>query len=388
MSEEPTERKQVFAGTIRKCPNCGAQITTDTAKCPACGFIIEKEKVSSSMEEFAKKFVSFQDESKKKDFVESYPVPNNKEDIRGFLNYAANQRDKDYATLKDKAFWTTVWNNKCRLIVNQAVDVFGSDAEFMQYLRTYKAEVEKSSSENKKLKGRLRFAKIAKIFAVAAVVIALAGVIGGSLYMKQKKRAELIAGCVVPKENVEIPIKDIEDGIEIISDAKIVTTNISQRNETGVSTYNDGASKNFPWCLDTTVTVEVKFLKNIWEKHLEIFRKHFSDYYSSTDFKGEAWFRTIYGGGDVIDCPYQSKSAVMHSFDNVHQISETLMNWKNENEATTLTIRLTQIAGSRKECEDLAIKLHESGKFSFTINYRYDEFYSRWEAAKKAKNNK
>ena len=43
MSEEPTERKQVFAGTIRKCPNCGAQITTDTAKCPACGFIIEKE---------------------------------------------------------------------------------------------------------------------------------------------------------------------------------------------------------------------------------------------------------------------------------------------------------------------------------------------------------
>ena len=71
MSEEPTERKQVFAGTIRKCPNCGAQITTDTAKCPACGFIIEKEKVSSSMEEFAKKFVSFQDESKKKDFVES-----------------------------------------------------------------------------------------------------------------------------------------------------------------------------------------------------------------------------------------------------------------------------------------------------------------------------
>ena len=381
MSEEPTERKQVFAGTIRKCPNCGAQITTDTAKCPACGFIIEKEKVSSSMEEFAKKFVSFQNESKKKDFVESYPVPNNKEDLRGFLNYAANQRDKDYPTPANKVFWTDAWNNKCRLIVNQAVDVFGSDAEFMQYLRAYKADVEKSSSENKKLKGRLRLAKIAKISAVAAVVLALAGVIGGSLYTKQKKRAELIAGCVVPKENVEIPIRKIEDDIEIISDAKIVTTNISQRNEIS----NNADHKD--WCLDTTVTVEVKFLKNIWEKHLEMFRKQFSDYYSSTDFKGEAWFRTI-GSEDVIDCPYQSKSAVIHSFDNVHQISETLMNWKNENEATTLTIRLTQIAGSRKECEDLAIKLHESGKFSFTINARYDEFYSRWEDAKKAKNNK
>ena len=173
MSEEPTERKQVFAGTIRKCPNCGAQITTDTAKCPACGFIIEKEKVSSSMEEFAKKFVSFQDESKKKDFVESYPVPNNKEDIRGFLNYAANQRDKDYATLKDKAFWTTVWNNKCRLIVNQAFDVFGTDSDFMQYLRDYKSGVEKSSEEVKKIRNRLLLGKIAKISVVAVLVLRL-----------------------------------------------------------------------------------------------------------------------------------------------------------------------------------------------------------------------
>ncbi len=379
MSEEPTERKQVFAGTIRKCPNCGAQITTDTAKCPACGFIIEKEKVSSSMEEFAKKFVSFQNDSKKKDFVESYPVPNNKEDIRGFLNYAANQRDKDYATLKDKAFWTTVWNNKCRLIVNQAVDVFGSDAEFMQYLRTYKAEVEKSSSENKKLKGRLRFAKIAKISAVAAVVIALAGVIGGSLYMKQKKRAELIAGCVVPKEKVVI---HSEKYIEVLSDAKIVTTNISQRNETDVSTYNEGASKNFPWCLDTTVTVEVKISKAFWEKSLEKYRAGLEDFYSSPDFNGTTWFRTI-GDETSIDCAYQSKSATKHGFDNVHEISETIFQTSMEDETKTLTIRLTQIAGSRKECEDLAIKLHESGEFSFFIRSIFDQYYADWAVKQK-----
>lgn len=371
---ESTERRQVFVGSIRKCPSCGAQITTDTAKCPSCGFVIEKEKVSSAMDVFAKKFVAFQTDAEKREFVESYPIPNNKEDMRGFLNYAANQRDKDYATLKDKAFWTTVWNNKCRLIVNQAVDVFGSDAEFMQYLRTYKAEVEKSSSENKKLKGRLRFAKIAKISAVAAVVIALAGVIGGSLYIKQKKRAELIAGCVVPKEKVVIVS---EKCIEVLSDAKIVTTNISQRNETDVSTYNEGASKNFPWCLDTTVTVEVKFLKNIWEERLERSRKTWPDYYSSPDFKGEAWFRTV-GGEDSIDCAYQSKNATKHGFDNVHQISETIMNWKKENETATLTIRLTQVAGSRKECEDLAINLHESGEFSFALKSFSDEFHDRW----------
>ena len=372
MSEEPTERKQVFAGTIRKCPNCGAQITTDTAKCPACGFIIEKEKVSSSMEEFAKKFVSFQDESKKKDFVESYPVPNNKEDIRGFLNYAANQRDKDYATLKDKAFWTTVWNNKCRLIVNQAFDVFGTDSDFMQYLRDYKSGVEKSSGEVKKIRNRLLLGKIAKISVVAVLVLAIVGLLG----MKSKKRADLIAGCTVPKENVKI----YSQYFEAISDAEIETTNISRR---GVSSSRKAEPV---WCLDTTVTVELKPLVDdegltSYEQLLKIRKSNDPEYYSSSAFKGEAWFRTI-GDENLIECPYQSKSVTEHSFDNVHSVADDLMNAGRENQYKKdkykFTIRLTQIAGSRRECEDLAIELHQRGKFSFSINACFDEYHLQW----------
>lgn len=372
MSEEPTERKQVFAGTIRKCPNCGAQITTDTAKCPACGFIIEKEKVSSSMEEFAKKFVSFQDESKKKDFVESYPVPNNKEDIRGFLNYAANQRDKDYTTLKDKAFWTTVWNNKCRLIVNQAFDVFGTDSDFMQYLRDYKSGVEKSSGEVKKIRNRLLLGKIAKISVVAVLVLAIVGLFG----IKSKKRADLIAGCTVPKENVEIE----PTYFEAISDAKIETTNISRR------VVSSSRKAEPVWCLDTTVTVELKPLVNdegltSYESKLKTAKSMRPEYYSSSAFKGEAWFRTI-GDENLIECPYQSKSVTEHSFDNVHSVAEDLMNVGKDNQykkdKVKFTIRLTQIAGSRRECEDLAIKLHQSGEFSFIITVLYEEYYIQW----------
>ena len=298
MSEEPTERKQVFAGTIRKCPNCGAQITTDTAKCPSCGFVIEKEKVSSAMDVFAKKFVAFQTDAEKREFVESYPIPNNKEDIRGFLNYAANQRDKDYATLKDKAFWTTVWNNKCRLIVNQAFDVFGTDSDFMQYLRDYKSGVEKSSGEVKKIRNRLLLGKIAKISVVAVLVLAIVGLFG----IKSKKRADLIAGCTVPKENVKIDSTHKIDSIyfEAISDAKIETTNISRR------VVSSSRKAEPVWCLDTTVTVELKplvdnegltsyehLLKNAKIGELA------SEYYSSSAFKGEVWFRTIYDENSI-----------------------------------------------------------------------------------------
>ena len=199
------------------------------------------------------------------------------------------------------------------------------------------------------------------------------GEVGGNFYMKQKKRVELIAGCVVPKENVLI--FNTSD-IEVLSDAKIVTTNISQRNETSM----DANHKD--WCLDTTVTVGVKFLKNIKEIILEDKKKIFPKYYSSPDFNGKVWFRTA-GWGEssenCISCSYQSKSATRHGFDNVHQVSETILNLEEENKTGTLTLRLTQIGGSKKECEDLAIKLHKSGKFSFQIGASYDQYKFNWE---------
>jgi hypothetical protein len=388
MSEnESTERKQVFMGNIKKCPNCGAQITSDTAKCPSCGFVIEKENVSSAMDEFAQKFMSFTTDKEKRDFVESYPIPNNKEDIRGFLNYAANQRDKDYPTKMAKVFWTDAWNNKCRLIVNQAFDVFGADAEFTQYLRGYKKEVEDSSAQNKKLKNSMRFAKIAKVSAIAVVVLTAVGVGGFFKISADKERAEKIAGCIVPKENVSIcgfeKPKDWTDkkpALEILSDAKVETVAISQRVET------DEYEAKPVWCLDTKVTVDIHTTGDIYEKILEISKKTWPDYYKSSDFlsTNAAWFRTY---DDCIESIYHSKNVRKHNFDNVCAVAEKLMKLGNDKNCT-LEIRLTQIAGSKKECEDLAIKLHESGKFEFTWNTYYDQYSSYWkkEQDKKSEN--
>ena len=147
-----TERKQVFVGAIIKCPNCGEQITTDTTKCPACGFVIEKRTVSASLDAFIKKFTSFTNDKAKREFIESYAVPNNKEDIRDLLNYATNQRDKNYVDDVSKVYWVDTWNNKCRQIVNQGFDTFGMDEGFSAWLKNYKTGVETSSAENEKLK--------------------------------------------------------------------------------------------------------------------------------------------------------------------------------------------------------------------------------------------
>ena len=187
VSDESAQRKQVFVGSIRKCPNCGEQIGSDTTKCPSCGFVIEKKTVSSALDVFIKKFLSLKNSSEKREYIEGYAIANNKEDIRDFLNYAASQRDKAYMDNQTKAFWVDAWNNKCRQIVNQAFDTFGADVDFSAWLKNYKQDVEKTTAENEKLKKKLisiekgkKRAKVAKVFLkwFGIIVLALALLFG------------------------------------------------------------------------------------------------------------------------------------------------------------------------------------------------------------------
>ena len=233
--DETKERTQVFVGTIRKCPNCGEQIGTNATKCPACGFVIEKRNVSASLDDFVKKLASFDHYAKKREYIENYPVPNNKEDIRDFLTYAASQRDKDYDDNVAKAYWVDAWNNKCRQIVNQAFDTFGMDEDFASWLRNYKAGVEKSSTENEKLKkklrsiekGKKRAAGAKKFFKVFGIIVVILAVLGGagfgikSCSEKEKEIQKKISeGYSILKENISVS-GFLASYIEIADDATI-----------------------------------------------------------------------------------------------------------------------------------------------------------------------
>ena len=48
-----SKRKQEYAGTVVKCPACGAEIQSFTAICPVCGHEINSAKVSSAIQEFS-----------------------------------------------------------------------------------------------------------------------------------------------------------------------------------------------------------------------------------------------------------------------------------------------------------------------------------------------
>ena len=150
----------------------------------------------------------------------------------------------------------------------------------------------------------------------------------------------------------------------------ITTTNISQRNETS----NSADHKD--WCLDTTVTFDILSKEDVFDKMLGVVKKMHPKYYAKLEeldlIDSKVSFLTP---PEFIKCAYQSSNVYKHSFDNIVEVSRTLANIKKD-KRKTLEIRLTAIAGSRKECEDLAIELHKSGKFEFSSGAYMDRFYS------------
>lgn len=73
-------------GPIKRCPACGAIISFE-AKCPECGYVLKSisasESVKSLYEEL--KVINSNDVYKKKQIIESFPIPRSKEDLLEFL---------------------------------------------------------------------------------------------------------------------------------------------------------------------------------------------------------------------------------------------------------------------------------------------------------------
>ena len=88
-NETTEQRKTVYEGEIHKCPNCGEILSSLSVICPSCGYEIRGNKASNSVKEFAMQLANAENDKQKITLIQSYPIPNNKEDILEFLILAA-----------------------------------------------------------------------------------------------------------------------------------------------------------------------------------------------------------------------------------------------------------------------------------------------------------
>lgn len=135
-----TQRKQVFEGTLHKCPHCGEAIQSFSNNCPSCGFEFRDVRPTFSVKEFERQLHSLDtkrspDNSTQIDqqiinLIQSFSIPNAKEDIIDFMILASsNIVGDDYKS--------TAWMSKMEQSYQKASFLFGKDPNFAEISKIY-----------------------------------------------------------------------------------------------------------------------------------------------------------------------------------------------------------------------------------------------------------
>jgi uncharacterized Zn finger protein len=118
-------------GNVRKCPACGAEIGSFQARCPECGHELNTVKVASSLQAFVKKLERARSYAEQVEMIESYPIPNSKEDIFEFGILAVTKIKPD-----GNAKTNSAWATKLKQVYLKAQLAFSDDKETLDKLKT------------------------------------------------------------------------------------------------------------------------------------------------------------------------------------------------------------------------------------------------------------
>ena len=202
-------RKQEYVGSVKKCPNCGAVVTSLTAVCTSCGHEFVNTKVDKSVKEFFDKISDLSDgyetkqdeekkgrffgcrlmcisiagflfmpvlvegwdeayilcmifgilllsiavllrspltqqEKKKRNLIETYVVPNNKESIIEFLILSCSQIQPGANPItkegKNISLWNKVWKTKIRQTITKTKVVLVGDKDAQEKIKLIKKQ--------------------------------------------------------------------------------------------------------------------------------------------------------------------------------------------------------------------------------------------------------
>ena len=170
---EQASRKQVFEGTVHKCPSCGELVGAFDAVCPSCGFEINEKKGSSAIKVFSEKLEKIESESseqggsnvftnmfsvgkvgKTASLIATFSVPNTKADLTEFLIMALENFDPGIASkglmlagfsragcsateVKEEKSVQKAWLAKIEQLYKKAKLSFGKDKSFSQIQELY-----------------------------------------------------------------------------------------------------------------------------------------------------------------------------------------------------------------------------------------------------------
>lgn len=90
---DDTKRKEAFVGVKRKCPVCGAEVSAFALTCPN-GHELSGINVSKTSKDFQEGLIKYEG-NEERDFVASFPIPNEREELGNFMLMVASILKQD-----------------------------------------------------------------------------------------------------------------------------------------------------------------------------------------------------------------------------------------------------------------------------------------------------
>lgn len=195
-SEGKHTRKQVYAGVIHKCPNCGDNIDTFENICDACGYEIRAANKSNIVEKFTFEYDAINNRNinkglgqsisekiglKEKEnshqkivsLIKNFSVPNNIEDLFEFLIYATDKIDTSIDIDDDKIEeLNDAWILKAKQTYEKIKITSTKHSRFKEVESIYLAKINEIARLKKERK-----AKVIKGLKIASLIIIIIGIL-------------------------------------------------------------------------------------------------------------------------------------------------------------------------------------------------------------------
>ena len=236
---DETKRKEVFVGERRKCPVCGVEISAFALTCPN-GHELSGVKVSNIAKDFQEGLIKYEGKEER-DFVASFPIPNEREELGNFMLMVASILKQDMQNGADQmrvsSFTSKFDEIKSKIYMMLKADdpIVGEtkkwDSALNELYENYKKIIEERARLNeKKLKEQRKFKythpvlhKFLRICIISAVLFfgfILVIILSDELPIWTHK------GKIVdiPQNQIHLPYQ-LADYYEVVSDGTITTFN-------------------------------------------------------------------------------------------------------------------------------------------------------------------
>lgn len=258
-----SQRKQIFEGEVRKCPNCGGPLKAFEITCPVCGYELRDAKASSSVQKLAETIAQIEQSRpnpKKKTFkeqffsngpkeasatdqsiasaIQHFPIPNTKEDIIEFMLLASANIDTEALGSEDKGTSKNViaeaWIAKYEQAYQKAKILLGTSPEF--------SEIQSIYDGKKKAIKKGRQKSVRTIIKIFAGIIIFYLILGLFIYL-------------IPEPSLEAQIKERQSHLETVVEQ--IEADIA------AGRFNNARNKTYTLTFDSDLSSEKA---EYWEK--------------------------------------------------------------------------------------------------------------------------